>query len=119
MKFVPETFLVCSRTFYPEVYSVVFCTPWPEGLETDEECEKHFPITLITRDYVKDHLSVRDKRARIITYQVQCQVCHLSRTLSWLISDSSHNVDFLLIWHILAAPLTSHVVMVVAVFLAA
>ena len=49
---------------------VEFCTPWPEGLETDEKCDEHFPITIITRDYVRDVMSIRDKRARLITLEV-------------------------------------------------
>merc|ERR1712010_189660 len=27
-----------------------FCTPWPKGLETDEDVEKHFPLTVVTSD---------------------------------------------------------------------
>jgi len=41
-----------------------YCNPWPEGLETDEDCERHFPLTVTTSDYVLDGPSVRDTRAR-------------------------------------------------------
>merc|ERR1712210_218965 len=44
-----------------------FCTPWPKGLETDEDVEKHFPLTVVTSDHLHSSSSVRDRRARIVT----------------------------------------------------
>uniref|UniRef100_A0A8C5XY89 Mitochondrial ribosomal protein S35 n=1 Tax=Microcebus murinus TaxID=30608 RepID=A0A8C5XY89_MICMU len=29
-----------------------FCTEWPAALDSDEKCEKHFPIEIDTADYV-------------------------------------------------------------------
>lgn len=43
-----------------------FCTPWPKELETDQDCEKHFPIEIVYRDYVHSGASIRDPRARIV-----------------------------------------------------
>lgn len=28
-----------------------FCTPWPKGLERDQDVERHFPFEVSTRDY--------------------------------------------------------------------
>lgn len=50
-----------------------FCTKWPEGLETDEEVRAHFPITVITRDFVHSAPTIRDVRARIINLKINIQ----------------------------------------------
>ncbi|XP_064628673.1 small ribosomal subunit protein mS35-like [Lineus longissimus] len=42
-----------------------FCTPWPEGLETPELCDKHFPLTIIQSDYCYSGPSVRHPKSRI------------------------------------------------------
>ena len=47
-----------------------FCTPWPEGLETDEDCHKHFPLEIVTADYCFSSPSIRDSRARTVTVKV-------------------------------------------------
>lgn len=57
---------VYSLTFFSE-----FCTKWPKGLETDDDCDKHFPVEVITRDYIADGASVRDHRARRVTIKVR------------------------------------------------
>ena len=44
-----------------------FCTPWPKGLETDEDVERHFPLAVITSDHLNSNSSVRDRRARVVT----------------------------------------------------
>lgn len=44
-----------------------FCTPWPKGLETDEKCEKHFPVEVISSDYCHSSPTIRDPLARIVT----------------------------------------------------
>ena len=49
---------------------VEFCTEWPKGLETDEQCDAHFPMTVITSDYVLDRPTPRDARARQVSIQV-------------------------------------------------
>lgn len=47
-----------------------FCTPWPAGLETEEKCDKHFPIEYITSDYCQGLPTIRNPLARIITLRV-------------------------------------------------
>lgn len=47
-----------------------FCTEWPKGLETDEDCEQHFPMTVITTDYCHSSPTIRDPKARIVTIKV-------------------------------------------------
>lgn len=48
-----------------------FCTPWPEGLETDELCEQHYPVQYITSDYVHGLPTIRNPLSRIITVKVR------------------------------------------------
>ena len=47
-----------------------FCTAWPEGLETEEEIEKHFPITITASDYLNSSSSIRDRRSRIVQLRI-------------------------------------------------
>jgi len=54
-----------------------FCTPWPEGLETDELIEKHFPIESISSDYCHSTPSIRDHRARIVTLRIKLSTLRL------------------------------------------
>lgn len=44
-----------------------FCTPWPKGLETEEKQEKHFPVRVISSDYVHGLPTIRNPLSRIIT----------------------------------------------------
>lgn len=48
-----------------------FCTPWPEGLETDEKCEKAFPVEIITSDYCYSSPTIREPLARIVTFRLK------------------------------------------------
>ncbi|KAK7497251.1 hypothetical protein BaRGS_00011545 [Batillaria attramentaria] len=48
-----------------------FCTEWPAGLETDQACQKHFPVEVETSDYCFSGPSIRDPRARTITVKVK------------------------------------------------
>ncbi|KAF6120428.1 mitochondrial ribosomal protein S35 [Phyllostomus discolor] len=47
-----------------------FCTEWPAALDSDEKCEKHFPIEIDTADYVSSGPSVRNPRARAVTLRL-------------------------------------------------
>ena len=47
-----------------------FCTDWPAGLETEEEIERHFPITITASDYLNSSSSIRDRRSRIVQLRV-------------------------------------------------
>lgn len=48
-----------------------FCTKWPAGLETDEECEKHFPLEVITSDYCYSSPTIREPLARIVNFRIK------------------------------------------------
>ncbi|XP_066264269.1 small ribosomal subunit protein mS35-like [Branchiostoma lanceolatum] len=48
-----------------------FCTDWPAALETDEACEEHFPLEVITTDYVLSGPSLRHPEARIVTLKLK------------------------------------------------
>ena len=47
-----------------------FCTPWPQGLDTEEEVEEHFPISITYSDYLNSSSSVRDRRSRIVQIRI-------------------------------------------------
>lgn len=47
-----------------------FCTQWPAGLETDEKCDEHFPVQVISSDYCHSSPTIRDPNARIVTIKV-------------------------------------------------
>lgn len=44
-----------------------FCTPWPKGLETEDKWKKHFPIDVISTDYVQSSPTIRNPEARRVT----------------------------------------------------
>ncbi|XP_023240078.1 28S ribosomal protein S35, mitochondrial-like [Centruroides sculpturatus] len=48
-----------------------FCTKWPEKLETDEICDKYFPLEFITSDYCYSSPSIREPKARIVTLKIK------------------------------------------------
>ncbi|KAG7230926.1 hypothetical protein INR49_024954 [Caranx melampygus] len=43
-----------------------FCTEWPSALDTDAKCDEHFPIKVVSTDYVSASPSVRNPSARIV-----------------------------------------------------
>lgn len=47
-----------------------FCTPWPEALKNDEDCEKHFPLEVTTNDYCHSSPRIRDPKARVVSFKV-------------------------------------------------
>lgn len=48
-----------------------FCTPWPKGLETEEKQEKHFPVRVISSDYVHALPTIRNPLSRIVTIKLK------------------------------------------------
>ncbi|XP_033740963.1 28S ribosomal protein S35, mitochondrial-like [Pecten maximus] len=48
-----------------------FCTPWPEGLDSKEDCRLHFPVEMVTSDYCFAGPSIRDPRSRVVTVKVK------------------------------------------------
>ncbi|XP_027451397.2 28S ribosomal protein S35, mitochondrial isoform X2 [Zalophus californianus] len=47
-----------------------FCTEWPAALDSDEKCERHFPIEIDTTDYVSAGPSIRNPKARVVTLRM-------------------------------------------------
>ncbi|XP_027197003.2 mitochondrial ribosomal protein S35 [Dermatophagoides pteronyssinus] len=43
-----------------------FCTRWPKALKTDDDCQRHFPITIRTKDFVFSGPSIRWPDSRIV-----------------------------------------------------
>lgn len=54
-----------------------FCTEWPAALDSDEKCEKHFPLEIDTADYVSSGPSIRNPRARAVTLRVKLSSLNL------------------------------------------
>uniref|UniRef100_A0A8D1ZGV8 Mitochondrial ribosomal protein S35 n=1 Tax=Sus scrofa TaxID=9823 RepID=A0A8D1ZGV8_PIG len=54
-----------------------FCTEWPAALDSDEKCEKHFPIEIDTADYVSAGPSIRNPKARVVTLRVKLSSLNL------------------------------------------
>lgn len=54
-----------------------FCTKWPNELETDEACEKYYPVEMITSDYCYSSPSIREPLARIVSLKVKLSSLHL------------------------------------------
>lgn len=48
-----------------------FCNDWPVGLETDEKCTEHFPLEVITSDYVYSSPTIREPLARIVSLRIK------------------------------------------------
>ncbi|XP_021237739.1 28S ribosomal protein S35, mitochondrial [Numida meleagris] len=48
-----------------------FCTEWPSALDSDEQCEQHFPVEIETVDYVSAGVSIRNPKARTVTLRVK------------------------------------------------
>lgn len=54
-----------------------FCTEWPFGLETDEKCDKHFPLEVITSDYCYSSPTIREPLARIVNLRLKLSTLNL------------------------------------------
>ncbi|XP_027968998.1 28S ribosomal protein S35, mitochondrial [Eumetopias jubatus] len=54
-----------------------FCTEWPAALDSDEKCERHFPIEIDTTDYVSAGPSIRNPKARVVTLRVKLSSLNL------------------------------------------
>jgi len=54
-----------------------FCTEWPEGLETEEDFDKHFPVEVTTQDFVYNW-SLRDERSKVNEVKVKLSALHLN-----------------------------------------
>lgn len=56
-----------------------FCTPWPKGLETEEKQEKHFPVTVISSDYVHGLPTIRNPLSRVVTIKLKLSTLNLDQ----------------------------------------
>ncbi|XP_036038128.1 28S ribosomal protein S35, mitochondrial [Onychomys torridus] len=54
-----------------------FCTEWPAALDSDEKCEKHFPIEIDTAAYMSSGPSIRNPKARVVTLRVKLSSLNL------------------------------------------
>ncbi|KAH8345929.1 hypothetical protein KR067_009507 [Drosophila pandora] len=48
-----------------------FCTPWPKGLETEAKWQRHFPVEVITTDYLQALPTIRNPEARRVTVSLK------------------------------------------------
>ncbi|KAK9739837.1 Mitochondrial ribosomal subunit protein [Popillia japonica] len=55
-----------------------FCTPWPKALDTDEKCEKYFPIEVTFSNYCHSSPTIRDPLARIVTLKIKLSTLKLN-----------------------------------------
>lgn len=56
-----------------------FCTPWPQGLETEEKILKHFPVEVIASDYVHGLPTIRNPLSRIVTIRFKLSLLPLDK----------------------------------------
>lgn len=56
-----------------------FCTPWPAGLETNEQMEEHLPVQVITSDYCHGLPTVRNPLSRIVTIKLKLSTLPLDK----------------------------------------
>ncbi|XP_074081796.1 small ribosomal subunit protein mS35 [Macrotis lagotis] len=54
-----------------------FCTDWPSALDSDEKCEKHFPIEIETANYVSAGPSLYNPKSRVVTLKVKLSKLNL------------------------------------------
>ncbi|KAM7414966.1 hypothetical protein PAMA_019671 [Pampus argenteus] len=54
-----------------------FCTKWPSALDTDAQCDQHFPIKVESTDYASAGVSVRNPSARIIHLRIKLSSLNL------------------------------------------
>ncbi|XP_020809774.1 28S ribosomal protein S35, mitochondrial [Drosophila serrata] len=48
-----------------------FCSPWPKGLETEAKWQRHFPVEVITTDYLESLPTIRNLEARRVTISLK------------------------------------------------
>ncbi|EFA00783.1 small ribosomal subunit protein mS35 [Tribolium castaneum] len=54
-----------------------FCTPWPKALDSDEKCERFFPLEVASSDYCHSSPTIRDPLARIVSVKFKLGVLGL------------------------------------------
>lgn len=48
-----------------------FCTAWPEALKSDEDLDRHFPVSVTTKDFVFSAASLRWPEARVVELKIK------------------------------------------------
>ena len=74
---IRDTLFRLVTTYNTLLLLVRFCTAWPAGLDTEEDVEEHFPITLTYSDYLNSSSSVRDRRSRIVQIRINIKALPL------------------------------------------
>lgn len=54
-----------------------FCNEFPAALKTDEDCDEHFPVEIISSDYCHSAPVILDERSRIVTLKVKLSSLNL------------------------------------------
>lgn len=60
-----------------------FCTKWPDGLNTDELCDEHFPVAIETSDYIFSSPSLRCPKARLVQVKLKLSKLPLDKHARW------------------------------------
>ncbi|KRX89146.1 28S ribosomal protein S35, mitochondrial [Trichinella pseudospiralis] len=47
-----------------------WCTPWPEQLNSDDQCRHYFPVQFEYHDYIHAGPTIRDSRSRVVSLRV-------------------------------------------------
>ncbi|XP_034254422.1 28S ribosomal protein S35, mitochondrial [Thrips palmi] len=69
---IPSFFHIPPTTIKAQCEAIKsFCTPFPNQLNSKEKCEEHFPLTVITNDYLHSAPTIRDPLARIVTIKLK------------------------------------------------
>lgn len=59
-----------------------FCTKWPKALKADEDIDRHFPVRVVTKDFVFAGSSLRWPEARIVDLIVKLEDLKLDQHAS-------------------------------------
>ncbi|KAL3061200.1 hypothetical protein OYC64_009407 [Pagothenia borchgrevinki] len=54
-----------------------FCTEWPSALDTDAQCDEHFPVKVESTDYLSAAPSLRNPSARVVHLRVKLSSLNL------------------------------------------
>ena len=70
---MPMYIYIHMRTFHSGIDVFLgLCTQWPAGLPDDDAIRHHFPVQVESSDYLFSGPSIRDERARVVSFKVAC-----------------------------------------------
>lgn len=55
-----------------------FCSSWPIALDSEETCDKHFPLKVVSSNYCHSSPTIRDPLARIVTIRFKLTSLNLN-----------------------------------------